>query len=178
MAPKTVLAEFDLSSPECDLGAYFLDDPYLAGSSNVIYRLADKTTFHRNEVLNHKIGKDGVLRRGDQLEGVLLAQAFESVPKRYKPGSRMPVVLSIVDEFGESTEWSINLMVQEPYFKAPSKQVRRSIFEPEPAAPGPVAPRPPSNADGLTGPAPAEEFWEEEDFEAARRPGCHGRTSA
>jgi hypothetical protein len=119
-----------------------------------MYRLPDKTVFHQNEVLNHRIGKDGVLLRGDQLDGVLLVQAFEPVPQRYKPGCRMPMVLSITDQLGESKEWSLGLMVQEPYFKLASRPARKSVFAEEPVAPAAAAQTPP---DGQTGPVPAQE---------------------
>jgi hypothetical protein len=155
LAPKTVLAQFDLASPELDQGTYLLEDPHLVSSSEEMYRLPDKTVFHRREVLNHRIGKDGVLLRGDQLEGVLLVQALEPVPQRYKPGCRMPMVLSITDQLGETSEWSLGLMVQELCFKVVSRPDRKSVFEDEPVAPGSVAQTP--HPDGQTGPAPAQE---------------------
>jgi hypothetical protein len=173
LAPKTVLAEFDLASPELDSGTCLLEDPHLASSSEEMYRLPDKTVFHRSEVLNHRIGKDGVLLRGDRLEGILLAQAFEPVPQSYKPGCRIPMVLSITDQLGESSEWSLGLMVQEAYFKVVSRPARRSVFEEEPVAPAAAARTP--HPDEQKGPAPAQESCRPETGPAVGQPATDDR---
>jgi len=157
LAPRTVLTDFELTSPEYDLSTYLMGDPQLARLTNDIYRLLDGTTFHRNEVLNHRVGKDGVLRHGAQLEGVLLAQAFDPVPERYRPGSRIPVVLSIVDQFGDTTEWPIRLIVQPPCVSARPMRVPRRVLEEELVAPDLGAPSRHPNPEGPTGPAPAKE---------------------
>ena len=101
LASNTILAGFDLSSVDFDLAMDFLEDPRLARSESQSYYLPDRTPFDRSQVLNHRVGEDGILQRGHQLEGVLLAQAFEPIPQRYPPASRLPAVLSVAARLGK-----------------------------------------------------------------------------
>jgi hypothetical protein len=126
LAPKTTLGCFELTSHEFELGAYFLDNPSESRPSSEIYRLLDGTTLHQTEVLNHLVGH--TIPLGAEVMGYLLAQSFEPLPEKYKPGDRLPVVLSIADQFGEATRWSIDLRVQPPHLKVRSTQTRRSVF--------------------------------------------------
>jgi hypothetical protein len=110
-----------------------LDDPSENNSREHFYLTLDGNRFHRNTVLNHRRGSRGVLRRGDELEGLLLAQAFETLPSKHKPGDRLPLVLSVADQFGGETEWPIDLIVQPPQAKRHTCHV--SVFETDPPMP-------------------------------------------
>src|SRR5579862_7667957 len=70
LAPKVILQEFELSSPVWPLNAYILDDPAVNNSACKLYRLLDGETFHRNEVLNHRLEGEGRLGRGKVIEGL------------------------------------------------------------------------------------------------------------
>lgn len=144
LASTTILSAFDLASQDFDLVVDFLEDPRLSRPQDEVYRLPDGTTFHRNEVLNHRTGRSGVLRRGHQLEGILLAQAVDPIPELYQPGSCLPAALSVADPFGEVTEWPLQFRVQPPYRRAYPSSARRSVFEESgpPTAPS-MMPAPP-----------------------------------
>src|SRR3974390_3353302 len=51
LASLLILDEFTVGSSDWNLGAYMVDDPIIASPSNLLYRMMDGTTFHRNEVL-------------------------------------------------------------------------------------------------------------------------------
>jgi len=135
LAPKLIIQDFELSCSEWDLSAYILGDPAVNRSSAQLYRLPDHSTFHRNEVLNHRVGPEGVLHRGDQIEGLLLADALQPTPERYKPGDVMEIVLSISDQFGDEHSAAIDLCVERWKSSCPVRSGRRSHLC-EPAAQG------------------------------------------
>ncbi len=94
LAPKTVIQGFELSSPEWEFNAYVLDDPAVANSGQQLYRMLDGSQFHRNEVLNHRVDAEGILRRGDVMEGLVLAECFSAVPTRCNQWNSAPLTLS------------------------------------------------------------------------------------
>ena len=76
LAPKIVIQGFELSSPEWEFNAYALDDPAVGNSAQQLCRMLDGSRFHRSEVLNHRVDAAGILRHGDVVEGLLLAECF------------------------------------------------------------------------------------------------------
>jgi hypothetical protein len=112
LAPKVILQDYQLSSSDWDLNAYILGDPSVNNSRCEYYRLPDHTTFHRADVLNHRIGPAGTLRRGDQMEGFLLADALQPIPDCYKPGEVMQVTLAIADQFGDEQSVKLDVYVE------------------------------------------------------------------
>ena len=56
-----------------------------------------KHEYPRNMVLNHRIA--GALSRGDIREGLLLGIGRVSPPEKYRSGDRIPIVLTIVDQW-------------------------------------------------------------------------------
>jgi len=56
-----------------------------------------KHEYPRNMVLNHHIA--GTLSRGDIREGLLLGIGRVSPPEKYRSGDRIPIVLTIVDQW-------------------------------------------------------------------------------
>lgn len=112
LAPKVILQDFELSSPASPLNAYVLDDPAINNSASKLYRLLDGETFHRNEVLNHRLEGEGPLGRGKVIEGLLLAQSFDSVPSDYTDRSFMPLCLTIANQFDEVHESRFGIQVE------------------------------------------------------------------
>jgi len=129
LAPSIILSGFSLTSPDFDLAVDFLEDPRQTRSESEFYYLPDRTPFHRSQVLNHRIGEDGILRRGHELEGFLLARAFEPIPQRYQPASCFPAVLSVGDQFGDVIESALEFRVQPPYKSARPSFTRKSLFD-------------------------------------------------
>jgi len=112
LAPKVVLQDFDVSSPDWPLNAYMLGDPSVRRSSDQFYLLLDRTKMYRDEVLNHRIDAEGILRRGDVLEGVLLAQSLNPVPARYTKGSLMRLCLTVMNQFDEFQKFTVEIPVE------------------------------------------------------------------
>jgi len=130
LAPKVMLHDFDLTSPDWPLNACVLSDPSVSNSANQFYVLLDRTKFHRDEVLNHRVDNDGILRRGDLLEGVLLADSLVPAPMRYESRSRMRLCLSISNQFDEVQEFTFELPVERVAARIRTRTVRRvSLFE-------------------------------------------------
>jgi len=130
LAPKVMLQDFQVTSPDGALNPYVLTDPSVNRSSNQFYLLADRTKFHREEVLNHRVDQEGILRRGDVLEGVLLADSVGPVPAQYQNGSRMRVCLSISNQFDEIQEVTIDLLVERVPTRIQPRTVRHvGLFE-------------------------------------------------
>jgi hypothetical protein len=127
-APKVILQEFDLSSPEWPLNAYILDDPAVSNSACKFYRFFDGEKFYRNEVLNHRVDEEGRLRRGDVMEGVLLAESFDSVPSKYTDHSSMPLCLSIANQFDEVYEFKVAIPVERIAARTQPRAKRRSTL--------------------------------------------------
>jgi hypothetical protein len=107
-----IIHRFDLWSPDWAFNACLLDDPTGANSAQHLYRMLDKSSFHRSEVLNHRVDAEGKLRRGDVIEGLLLAQTLQSVPVRYAASRRLPFSLSIMNQFGDVRDFAFALPVE------------------------------------------------------------------
>jgi hypothetical protein len=112
LAPKIVLQGFELSSPEWEFNAYVLDDPAVAKSAQQFYRTLDGCLFHRSEILNHRVDAEGILRHGDVMEGLVLAQCFSSVPARCNQWKSMPLIVSIVNQFDDVYSFPFELPVE------------------------------------------------------------------
>jgi hypothetical protein len=123
IAPKIVIQGFELSSPGWDLDLYILEDPAARSSRCGMYRTLDGSRYDRREILNHRLGREGILRRGDVIEGWLLAECMSAAPTRYIPSTWLPLSLSIENQFGE---------VHRVSFQMPVERIRRRI---QPRAP-------------------------------------------
>jgi hypothetical protein len=132
LAPKVVIEEYDLSSAEGNVNPWFPDDPTVSNFRNRYYQLPDHLYFHRDEVLNHRVGAQGTLHRGDRMEGLLLAQSFDPIPERYRQGSVMQLRLSIVNQLGEVESLPVNLHVERTAEQLRPRPARTStLFERE-----------------------------------------------
>jgi hypothetical protein len=129
LAPKIVLQGFDLSSPECEFNAYVLDDPSVGESTQQLYRMSDGSRFHRSEVLNHRVDAEGILRHGDLMEGLVLAECFSSVPTCYNRSNSIPLTLSMGNQFDEVEAFSFALPVEHVSIQ-PRPRRSGSLFEP------------------------------------------------
>jgi hypothetical protein len=129
LAPKIVIQEYRLSSREWDVAAWFPGDPRENRSSDSYYRLPDRSDFHRDDVLNHRVGTQGTLRRGDTVEGWLLGQSFEPIPDRYTHGCFMPICLSILDQFEAEEQLTVELHVDRTAGRPHARPARSHLFE-------------------------------------------------
>lgn len=137
LAPKTVLQGFDLSSPEWELNAYVLNDPAEGNSKQQLYRMLDRTRFHRDEVLNHRVDAEGILRHGDVIEGLVLAECFSSAPTRYNQQNSMPLTLSIGNQFDEVHESKFAIQVERIPARIQPRAGRRStLYDSADGSPG------------------------------------------
>jgi hypothetical protein len=129
LAPKTVIQGFELSSPEWEFNAYVLDDPAVGNSAQQLYRMLDGSRFHRSEVLNHRVDAEGVLRRDDVMEGLVLAECFSSVPTRCNQWNSAPLTVSIVNQFDDSRAFQFEVPVAHVSIQ-PRPRRSGSLFEP------------------------------------------------
>lgn len=91
------LAAFDLELPwEANLN--FLDDPH-GRSKQDLYEFPNGDKYPRDVVINHCADIRRILRRGQSIEGFLLAWSFESIPDRYVHGMEIPAIVKIFDQF-------------------------------------------------------------------------------
>ena len=81
--------------------------------SRGLYRYASGLDFGYDKVLNHRFENPLHLRRGGTREGWLLAMGWQSVPEQYgRPGRPAPVVVTLLDQFGQPTVESVDLVVE------------------------------------------------------------------
>lgn len=131
LAPNVVIQEFRLSSPEWEVEAWFPGDPRENRSTDRYYRLPDRSDFPRGDVLNHRVGPQGILRRGDAMDGWLLAQSFEPIPNRYAQGSFLPICLSILDQFDAEEQLTVELHVDRTAEQPRPRPARSRLCERE-----------------------------------------------
>jgi hypothetical protein len=112
LATKVIIQDFEVRSPVRDLGTWLVQDPMVNRSDQKFYRVWDGSRFHRNEVLNHRVGKEGVLRRGDEMEGVVIAESFDIIPSCFAVRDRLPLCLSIANQFDAVQHSTIELPVE------------------------------------------------------------------
>jgi len=130
LAPKVIIRDFALSIPDWDSQVDFLTDPCLNNSRAEYNRLYDGTDFHRSEVLNHRVGSDGTLRRGDLLEGVLLADGPAPTPPSHPSGTCTSVRLATMDQFDDVCPTWLDVYVERPATQARRQRVRRGLYDP------------------------------------------------
>jgi hypothetical protein len=85
--------------------------------------------FDKSEVIVHS-GK--TLTRGRLVEGFLLGYHCDPIPRSYRHGSEVPVVLTIEDQFGELYSRELFLTVDRTAERKPkpnSRPPRRSLFD-------------------------------------------------
>jgi hypothetical protein len=133
IAPKTVIQGFELTSRAWDFDPYILEDPAGGSSPRDMYRMLDGSRFDRREVLNHRLDKDGILRRGDPMEGCVLAECMAAVPSRYSRSNWLPLTFSIVNRFDEVQAVSFELPVERFRKRVQSRTSREPLFD-EPIA--------------------------------------------
>ena len=142
VAPKTVIQGFRLTSPGWDFDAYVLVDPLEGSSLRDFYSMLDRSRYPRPEVLNHRLGTEGILRRGDTIEGFLLAECLTAVPASYSRTNWMPLSLSILNQFEEVQEISFEVPVERIPDPVHRRASRTSLFAESPSKPADTVVRP------------------------------------
>ena len=140
LVPKVILQDFDLSSPAWPLNAYILGDPSVSNSNCKFYQPQGEK-FHRTEILNHRVEGEGRLGRGDVMQGLLLAESFDSVPSKYTDHSFMPLCLSIVNQFDDVHKFKFEIQVERiPARIQPRAERRSTLYDGADGSPGPGSP--------------------------------------
>jgi len=129
VAPKTVIQGFELSSPAWDFDPYILEDPAGGSSPRDMYRMLDDSRYHRCEILNHHLGLEGLLRRGDAIEGWVLAECTSAAPVLYGRTEWLPLSLSIVNQFEAVHRVSFRMPVERIQRRIQTRTSRESLFD-------------------------------------------------
>lgn len=87
-----------LLSAGWDEAVELLSDPQEFKSGKPYYRLRNGATFERHLCINHLFSARP-LRRGDCIEGFLLAESMRQVPGHFIEHSQVKALLTIVDQF-------------------------------------------------------------------------------
>lgn len=74
-------------------------------------KMPDGAEYPRNNVLNCWISSARPLRKRQVVEGVIIAQSFESLPEQCKTGTMVEVELSIIDQLGTRYPLRVELIV-------------------------------------------------------------------
>jgi hypothetical protein len=128
LATMVIIQDFVVWSPVMDLVTWLVRDPMLNRSDQTFYHSWDGSRFHRNEVLNHRVDKEGVLRRGDVLEGVVIAESFKGIPSCFGVTYRLPLCLSIVNQFDYVRKLTIELPVERVTRRLRPRSISRGLF--------------------------------------------------
>lgn len=91
--------------------------------------MLDGVQFHRSEVPNHRVDAGGILRHGDVMEGLVLAECFSSEPTRYNQRNSMPLTVSIANQFDDVHASQFELPVEHVSIR-PRPLRSGSLFEP------------------------------------------------
>ena len=129
IAPKTQIKRFELSSPAWDFDPYILGDPAGASSPRDMYRMLDDSRYHRCELLNQQLGGEGLLRRGDAIEGWVLAECMSAAPVLYGRTEWLPLSLSIVNQFEDVHRVSFRVPVERIQRRIQTRTSRESLFD-------------------------------------------------
>jgi hypothetical protein len=106
---KTIIRDCTLHAPWDDFIEFLEEDTeknagWYTFSEDTLPR---KHEYPRNMVLNHRI--TGTLSRGDIKQGLLLGIGRVSPPETYRSGDKIPIVLSIVDQWDSQPSTTFNL---------------------------------------------------------------------
>ena len=126
--PNFALTAFDLELP-WKATPIFIEPP----SGQAPYKLPNGDQYPQDVVINHFANPQRLLRRGQVIEGLLLAWSFESIPADYAHGSEIPASLIIYDQFAESYKQSIILWAQRDWLAMPRRRAstRKPLFAEE-----------------------------------------------
>lgn len=106
------------------------------GSRDGFYRFPGESCleFRRENVLNHRIYRQGRLAHGNFLQGYLLGLGWKRVPRQFTHGDLVRAKLSVVDSIGRTSSAAVDLMVDRTMENARRKSRadvaprRRSLF--------------------------------------------------
>ena len=89
----------------------FLSDP-ADGSGKPYYQLRNGDSFERHLCLNHRLFSSTAFRRGNCIEGFLLAEGMGQMPSSFRERSRVKVLFTIVDQFSETYSTELELPLE------------------------------------------------------------------
>lgn len=96
------IAQFRLELPWVEPGFHWLEDPLRKKPRERLYKFPRPSvlTFERELVLNHRIGRLGVLLPSDYLDGLLLGVGEASIPESFQHRQPLNLQLRILDTRG------------------------------------------------------------------------------
>ncbi len=99
---KTIIMHWELEIPWEESLFHCLPDPTEDGPKDALYSFPGKRPlqYPREMILNHRMCGKCVLRRGDILQGMLLGVGYAPIPKTYKHGAEIQIILKIIDQWG------------------------------------------------------------------------------
>jgi hypothetical protein len=110
-----MIIEAEVSTPEWDEDVFPVDEPRRASCSRIPnYVLPGGSSFSMDQVLNHRLDGHEILRRGDVLDGLILAQSCNPLPSSYAEGSRVKIELCLRNQFGECHQSKVAVPVRRP----------------------------------------------------------------
>ena len=128
-----VIRYIELDPPWPDPQVYLLPDPADSGERRDDEYAIPGTTivYPRNLVINHRVGAQGKLRRGDILDGLLLGLGFAPIPDCFRHGDMVDARFCIGDQFGRRFPSKVSLWVDRSAKHLPRrpKQPRRGLFQ-------------------------------------------------
>ena len=105
----------------------------ILGTDDGPYRLPNGgNEFHRENVLNHRVGPSCVIQSGAKLDGIFLGIATSTIPRYFPCGMKMPVEILIVDQFG-TKHWSgVDILVDRTATAPPQRLAprRSTLYDP------------------------------------------------
>jgi hypothetical protein len=118
---------YRLEVPTFEWNFDWLEDPLRKSPRGYSYSFPPPgpVEFHREVVLNHRIGRKGRLNPGDSFEGLLLGKGQACLPDNFRDRQRMITKLAIFDGRGVCYELEMTLCVR--------RQVRIGIKKPGPS---------------------------------------------
>jgi len=134
---RLVAARTGITITDCTLVLPWESNPSLyldsVSDGSRYYRPAKGLEFERDDVLNHRIMEGGLrLRRGELLEGLLIATGAPPIPEGYSHGMPVEVELLLTDQFDEVYCANVELRADH---RIGGKRVdlgkRSTLFEPQ-----------------------------------------------
>jgi hypothetical protein len=105
------ISSYRLHLPWEDPSLWLLDDPAEFEPPRNVYWLDGRTSFARNDVLNHCADLERKGSRGHPLQGYLVWRGEGPIPESYVHGSSVPAFVGIVNQFEREYREPISLVV-------------------------------------------------------------------
>ena len=129
--PTFAISSFDLEPLWEDPGIVWLEDPVETGAPFNEYRLpGDAAGFPRRAVINHFANVRRKFRRGESVQGLLLAYSLGAIPNHIRHGESVGARLTVNDQFDCAHSSPVFLWVNRgaTMFHRPLKKTRRPLL--------------------------------------------------